>query len=46
MVLMFTIAGAAQDTPQMETFLGYTYVRASSTSKFPAYSASGGPCCG
>jgi len=41
MVLMFTIAGSAQDTPQMETFVGYTYVRASSTSKFPAYSANG-----
>jgi hypothetical protein len=42
LVLMFAMAAAAHDIPKMETFLGYTYVRASSTSKFPAYSANGG----
>ena len=41
-VPMFAMAAAAQNTPKMETFLGYTYVRANSTSKVPAYSANGG----
>jgi hypothetical protein len=42
LVLMFTMAAFAKDLPKMETFLGYTYVRANSTSTFPAYSANGG----
>ena len=40
--LLFTLAAAAQDTPKMETFLGYTYVRANSATNVPAFSANGG----
>jgi hypothetical protein len=42
LVLTFTTSAFAQDTSKMETFLGYTYVRANSTSTFPAFSANGG----
>jgi opacity protein-like surface antigen len=41
-VLMFAIVGVAQDTPKMETFLGYTYVRAKTATNVPAFSANGG----
>ena len=39
---MFTVTAFAQDIPSTEIFLGYNYVRASSTSKFPAYNSNGG----
>jgi opacity protein-like surface antigen len=42
MVLLFALAAAAQDMPKMETFLGYTYVRANSATNIPAFSANGG----
>ena len=42
MVLQFALAAAAQDMPKMETFLGYTYVRANSATNIPAFSANGG----
>jgi opacity protein-like surface antigen len=41
-VLLFSMVAAAQDTPRMETFLGYTYVRASSATDVPSFSANGG----
>ena len=41
-VLLFTLAAAAQDVPTYETFLGYTYVRANSATNIPAFSANGG----
>jgi opacity protein-like surface antigen len=45
-VLIFAMAavapGYAQDTPKMETFLGYTYVRANSATDRPSFSANGG----
>jgi len=41
MVLLFASGGAAQDMPKMETFLGYTYVRANSATNIPAFSANG-----
>src|SRR5690242_3665482 len=41
-VLSFAMAAMAQDTPRMETFLGYTYVRANSATNVPAFSANGG----
>jgi opacity protein-like surface antigen len=41
MVLLFALAAAAQDMPKMETFLGYTYVRANSATNIPAFSANG-----
>jgi opacity protein-like surface antigen len=45
-VLIFAMVAVAvavaQDTPRMETFLGYTYVRASSATDRPAFSANGG----
>jgi hypothetical protein len=41
-VMMYTMAARAQDTPRMETFLGYTYVRVNSASNVPAFSANGG----
>ena len=41
-VLLFALAAAAQDMPKMETFLGYTYVRANSATNIPAFSANGG----
>jgi len=42
MVLMFVMPAAAQDTPKMETFLGYTYVRANSATDIHSFSANGG----
>jgi opacity protein-like surface antigen len=42
MVLLFALIAAAQDMPRMETFLGYTYVRANSATNIPAFSANGG----
>src|SRR5579864_5137275 len=42
MALLFALTAAAQDMPQMETFLGYTYVRANSATNVPAFSANGG----
>ena len=33
---------AEEKTPQMEAFLGYTFVRANSASKIPSFSANGG----
>jgi opacity protein-like surface antigen len=41
-VLLFSMVAAAQDAPRMETFLGYTYVRANSATDVPAFSANGG----
>src|SRR5882672_10767700 len=41
-VVLFALTAAAQDVPQMETFLGYTYVRANSATNVPAFSANGG----
>jgi hypothetical protein len=41
-ILVFAFVAAAQDVPRMETFLGYTYVRANSASNIPAFSANGG----
>lgn len=41
-VLLFALTAAAEDMPQMETFLGYTYVRANSATNIPAFSANGG----
>jgi opacity protein-like surface antigen len=41
-VLIFACVAAAQDTPRMETFLGYTYTRANSATNIPAFSANGG----
>ena len=41
-VLLAAIAAAAADMPRMETFLGYTYVRANSAGNLPAFSSNGG----
>jgi len=41
-VLLCALTAAAQDTPRVETFLGYTYTRANSASNVPAFSANGG----
>ncbi len=41
-VLIFAMVAVAQDTPRMETFLGYTYVRANSATNLPSFSANGG----
>ena len=41
-LLIFAFVAAAQDTPKMETFLGYTYTRANSATNVPAFSANGG----
>jgi opacity protein-like surface antigen len=40
--LSFAIAASAQSTPKMETFLGYTYVRANSATDVPSFNANGG----
>jgi len=42
MSVLFAGMAAAQDAPRMETFLGYTYVRANSATNVPAFSANGG----
>ena len=41
-VLLCALTAAAQDTPRVETFLGYTYQRANSASNVPAFSMNGG----
>src|SRR5262245_37071750 len=41
-VVLCALTAAAQDVPKMETFLGYTYVRANSATNIPAFSANGG----
>jgi len=41
-ILLFALVAAAQDVPRMETFLGYTYVRFSSATYAPSFSANGG----
>ena len=42
MVLMFALASYAQDVPRVETFVGYTYMRANSATDVPAFSMNGG----
>jgi len=42
LALLLALAGAAQDTPMIETFLGYTYTRANSATDVPAFSMNGG----
>jgi hypothetical protein len=41
-VLLAALVAAADDMPKMETFLGYTYVRANPAGSLPPLSASGG----
>ena len=41
-VLLFALTAVAQDVPKVETFLGYTYVRANSATDVPSFSANGG----
>ena len=42
-VLLFSLAAVAEENaPRMETFLGYTFVRANSASNIPSFSANGG----
>ena len=41
-VVLFALTAAAQDVPEMEAFLGYTYLRANSATNVPAFSANGG----
>jgi hypothetical protein len=41
-ILLFAIVAAAQGTAQMETFLGYTYVRMNSTTNAANFSFNGG----
>jgi opacity protein-like surface antigen len=40
--LLFALTASAQESPRMETFLGYTYVRANSATNVPAFSSNGG----
>ena len=40
-LLSFVVA-TAQDVPRVETFAGFTYMRANSESNVPAFSANGG----
>ena len=40
--LALSTIAAAQDTPRMEAFAGYTYVRFNSATNVPAFSANGG----
>jgi opacity protein-like surface antigen len=40
--LLFAFTATAQETPQMEAFLGYTFTRANSATNVPAFSANGG----
>ena len=42
LLLLLALAAAAQDTPKVETFVGYTYTRANSASNVPAFSMNGG----
>jgi Outer membrane protein beta-barrel domain len=41
-IALFALTAAAQDAPRIETFLGYTYVRANSATFVPAFSSNGG----
>ena len=41
-ILVFAATAAAQVTPKVETFLGYTYTRANSATDVPAFSMNGG----
>jgi hypothetical protein len=41
-VFLCALTAAAQDTPRLETFLGYTYNRANSATDVPAFSMNGG----
>jgi opacity protein-like surface antigen len=41
-VAISALAASAQDVPRMETFLGYTYVRATSGTDVPTFIANGG----
>lgn len=41
-VAISALAAAAQNLPKVETFLGYTYVRANSSTDIPSFSANGG----
>ena len=41
-ILVFAFVAAAQDVPKFETFLGYTYVRLSSSNDLGSISANGG----
>jgi opacity protein-like surface antigen len=41
-VLIFACVAAAQDTPRIETFLGYTYTRTNTATNVPAFNANGG----
>jgi hypothetical protein len=41
LILPFALVASAQDYPRMETFLGYTYVRANSATNVPSFSANG-----
>jgi hypothetical protein len=41
-VLSAALAASADEMPRMETFLGYTYVRANSAGSLPAFSTNGG----
>jgi opacity protein-like surface antigen len=40
--LLLSVVATAQDVPKIETFAGFTYVRANSESNIPAFSANGG----
>jgi len=42
MVLLSALAASAQDASRMETFLGYSYMRANSATNVPAFSLNGG----
>ena len=41
-VMLFALAASAQDTPKVETFVGYTFTRANSATNVPAFSMNGG----
>lgn len=41
-LFLFTVSAFAQDVPKLETYLGYTFVRANSGIDVPAFSANGG----
>jgi len=42
LALLIALAAAAQDTPIVETYVGYTYTRANSATNVPAFSLNGG----
>jgi hypothetical protein len=41
-VLLFALTAASQEFPRMETFLGYSYVRANSATNVPPFNSDGG----